>query len=39
MKLQQTTDRERAILVGVATGEARRARVEDSLEELSLLAD
>ena len=39
MNTLKTTDRERAILVGVATGEARRARVEDSLEELSLLAD
>lgn len=39
MSMQKTTDRERAILVGVATGDARRARVEDSLEELSLLAD
>jgi len=39
MKLQRTSERERAILVGVATGDARRSRVEDSLEELTLLAD
>lgn len=31
--------RERAILVGVVNSEARRSRVDDSLEELALLAD
>lgn len=31
--------RERAILVGVVTSAARRSRVEDSLDELALLAD
>jgi GTPase len=33
------SERERAILVGVITSAAKRARVEDSLDELALLAD
>jgi GTP-binding protein HflX len=39
MTLRATTVLERAILVGVATAEQRRAHVEDYLEELALLAD
>ena len=39
MTPEQKSSRERAILVGVATGGARRSQVEESLEELSLLAD
>jgi len=36
---QTALQRERAILVGVVSPAARRSRVEDSLEELALLAD
>jgi GTP-binding protein HflX len=39
MNLNETTKRERAILVGVATRESPRSRVVDYLEELALLAD
>lgn len=39
MNLNETTRRERAILVGVATRESPRGRVEDYLEELALLVD
>jgi len=39
MNLNETTKRERAILVGVATRDSPRSRVEDYLEELALLAD
>jgi GTP-binding protein HflX len=39
MNLNETTRRERAILVGVATRDSPRSRVEDYLEELALLAD
>ena len=39
MKGRETTYRERAILVGLATPSARRARVQDFLEELRLLAE
>jgi GTPase len=39
MNLNETTRRERAILVGVATRDSPRSRVEDYLEELALLTD
>lgn len=39
MNLNETTRRERAILVGVATRESPRGKVEDYLEELALLVD
>jgi len=39
MTMQSTSVREKAILVGVATADQRRTRVEDYLEELALLAD
>jgi len=39
MIMQQTAVSERAILVGVATSNARRTRVEDYLGELALLAE
>ncbi|MEK9138610.1 MAG: GTPase HflX, partial [Bacteroidota bacterium] len=39
MELNATSRRERAILVGVATREAPRSKVEEYLEELALLAD
>jgi GTP-binding protein HflX len=39
MTLRDTAINERAILVGVATPDQRRAHVEDYLEELALLAD
>lgn len=39
MDLIETRQRERAIIVGVATRESPRGRVEDYLDELALLAD
>src|SRR5437867_4477411 len=39
MNLNETTKRERAILLGVATRESPRSKVEEYLEELALLAD
>jgi GTPase len=39
MELNETIRRERAIIVGVATHEAPRSKVEDYLEELALLTD
>lgn len=39
MRLHETSERETAIVVGVVTGRARRARVEEYLDELVLLAD
>src|SRR5512141_2552785 len=39
MKTVESVQAERAILVGVATHATRRARVEEYLEELSLLAE
>ena len=39
MNLNETVRRERAILVGVATRESPRGKVEDYLEELALLVD